>query len=271
MGYWTLDDIPWDGFERGKVDPEIVRIVKAASLVEYNGAAYAHHLCRIFADDPDFQAAARGWGEDETRHGEALGRWAVLADPEFDFAAAFGRFQAGYRVNFDLAASRRGSRAGEMVARCMVEVGTSSYYAALRDAAREPVLREICRNIAADEVRHYKLFYRNLGRCLEVERIGLWRRLRIALKRIAESEDDELAYAYYAANEPAPCYNRRWCHRAYARRAYALCRERHVAHGVAMICKAVGLAPRGPLPYAASRLAWVLLRWRAARLAKAAA
>ncbi len=160
MGCWTLDDIPWDRFDPREIDAEIVRVVKAASLVELNGAAYAHHLCRIFADDPGFQETARRWGAEEVQHGRALGRWAELADPEFDAAAAFRRFQAGYRVNFDSDVSRRGSRAGEMVARCMVEVGTSSYYTALRDAAREPVLKEICRRIAADEIRHYKLFHR---------------------------------------------------------------------------------------------------------------
>src|SRR5690349_20983256 len=139
MPRWTLDDIPWGRFDRSKLDPEIVPIVKAASLVEYNGSAYAHHLCRIFNDDPAFQRDARRWGEEEIQHGRAPGRWAQLADPGFDFAAAFARFQAGYRVDFDCAVSRRGSRAGEMVARCMVEVGTSSYYTALREAAREPV------------------------------------------------------------------------------------------------------------------------------------
>ena len=271
MGHWTLDDIAWDRFDRCAVDPEIVRIVKAASLVEYHGDAYARHLCRIFNDDPSFQAAARRWGEEEIQHGAALGRWAALAEPGFDFAAAFSRFQTGYRVDFDRALSRRGSRSGEMVARCMVEVGTSAYYAALRDAVHEPVLKQICRNIAADEVRHYKLFRRNLGRCLEDERIGFWRRLRIALGRIAEAQDDELAYAYYAANETGLPYDRRRCHRAYARRAYALFRQPHVAHGVAMFCQAVGLAPRGRLARAASCLAWAFLRRRAARLAKAAA
>ena len=271
MAHWTLDDIAWDRFDCRAVDPDIVRIVKAASLVEYNGAAYAHHLCRIFEHDPSFQIAARRWGEEEIRHGAALSRWAALAEPGFDFAAAFGRFQAGYRVDFDHALSRRGSRSGEMVARCMVEVGTSAYYAALRDAVREPVLKQICGHIAADEVRHYKLFRRNLGRCLEAERIGFWRRLRIALGRIAEVEDDELAYAYYAANETALPYERRRCRRAYARRAYALVRQPHVARGVAMICKAVGLAPRGRLARAASRLAWAFLRRRAARLAVEAA
>src|SRR5437868_7173342 len=209
MSGWTLDDIPWDRFERDKLDPELVRIVKAASLVEHNGGAYAHHLCRVFGDDPDFQRTARRWGEEEIQHGRALARWAALADPSYDFDDAFARFQAGFQVDFDCDVSRRGSRSGEMIARCMVEVGTSSYYSALRDGVREPVLKEICRNIAADEIRHYKLFYSNLTRCLESERIGLWRRLRVGFGRILEAQDDELACAYYAANETAGSYDRR--------------------------------------------------------------
>jgi hypothetical protein len=264
---WTLDDIPWDRFDRSKLDSGIVRIVKAASLVEYNGGAYAHHLCRIFHDDPDFQRAARRWGEEEIQHGRVLARWAALADPSYDFAATFDRFQAGYPIDFDTDISRRGSRSGEMIARCMVEVGTSSYYSALRDGVREPVLREICRNIAADEIRHYKLFYRNLTRCLERERIGAWRRLRVAVGRIVEAGDDELAYAYYAANEPVIPYARRHHGRAYARRALALYRQDHVQHMVVMVFKAVGLAPRGRLAGAASRLAWRVMRFRATRTA----
>jgi hypothetical protein len=271
MGAWTLDDIPWHRFDPAKVDPDLVRIAKAASLVEHNGTAYADHLCLIFADDPKFQETARRWGEEEVQHGVALARWAAMADPSFDFAAAFARFQAGFRVDFDSGRSRRGSRSGEMVARCVVEIGTSSYYSALRDAAEEPVLREVCRHIAADELRHYRLFYKNLDRCLAREGLGRWGRLRVALGRVAESEDDELAYAYYAANEPERAYDRRHYTRAYARRAYALYRPHHVERGVAMLLKAVGLTPNGRLGRIASRLAWRAMRYRAARLAKMAA
>ena len=271
MRHWTLDDIAWDRFDRGKLDLEVVRIVKAASLVEYNGGAYAHHLCRIFHDDPDFQRAARRWGEEEIQHGRALARWVALADPNYDFAAAYDRFQAGYRIDFDTDTSCRGSRSGEMIARCMVEAGTSSYYTALRDGVQEPVLREICRNIAADEIRHYKLFYNNLTRCLERDHIGLVPRLRIAFGRIAEAEDDELAYAYYAANETSRPYDRRRYSRAYARRALALYKQPHIRHMVAMVFKAVGLAPRGRLAGAASRLAWRAMRYKAARAARVAA
>lgn len=270
MGRWALEEIPWDRFDRSKVDPEIVRIVKAASLVEYNGAAYAGHLCRIFYYDAKFQQDARRWGEEEVQHGRALGIWAQLADPQFDVEAAFARFQAGYQLDFDRDTSRRGSRSGEMIARCMVEVGTSSYYTALRDAAREPVLKEICRNIAADEIRHYGLFRRNLARCLQNEPIGLWARLRIAAGRIAESSDDELAYAYYAANEGSRPYDCRHHRRAYASRTYPLWRRHHVAHGVALVFKAVGLRPNGILAGFTSQLAWYGMRYQAVRLARIA-
>jgi len=270
MGCWTLDDIPWARFDRGRVDPELIPIVKAASLVEHNGAAYAHHLCCIFADDPEFQEAAQRWGEEEIQHGRALARWAAMADPGFDFDAAFARFQQGFKVDFDCDRSRRGSRTGEMIARCIVEIGTSSYYTALREGVAEPVLREICRHIAADELRHYRLFYKNLDRCLARERLGRVARLRVALGRVAEADDDELAYAYYAANESALPYDRKRYSRAYARRAFRLYRPHHIERMVAMLLKAVGLTPNRTLGRVAGGIAWHLMRYRVRRLAKAA-
>ena len=271
MGSGTLDDIPWDRFDAARLDPAIVAIVKAASLVEYNGAAYARHLCRVFADDPAFQDRARNWGEEEVQHGVALARWATLADPDFAFDLAFARFREGYRTDFDSASSRRGSRAGEMIARCVVETGTSSYYTALREAADEPVLKEICRHIAADELRHYRLFYKTLCAYQAREKLGRWARLKIALGRLAESEDDELAYAYYAANGDTLPYDRRRYARAYGARAFALYRAHHVERMVAMVLKAVGLTPNGRLGVVLSRVAWRAMKFRAGRLARVTA
>ena len=271
MGSWTLDDIPWERFDPVKVDGDILRIVKAASLVEQNGADYARYLCGVFHDDPDFQQAARLWGAEEVQHGEALGRWAMLADPGFDHRAASERFTAGFRVDLEAERSVRGSRAGELVARCIVETGTSSYYTALAEAAREPVLQAICRRIAADELRHYKLFYSHLKRYLVAENIGVLGRLRVAFGRIGESEDDELAYAYHAANDAGSPYDRRRATRAYARRAYAVYRRHHVERGVAMAFKAAGLNPQGRLMRWTAGLAWWGMRHRAERLQRHAA
>jgi len=54
VSHWTLNDIPWDRFDPAKVEPAIVRLAKAASLVEQNGADYTRYLCNVFADDPVF-------------------------------------------------------------------------------------------------------------------------------------------------------------------------------------------------------------------------
>ena len=266
---WTLDDIPWDQFDRSRLDPGLISLAKAAALVERNADAYTEYLTRVFRDDEAFCAAARNWAVEEVQHGEALGRWAELADPEFDFRGAFRRFQEGYHLPLDAEQSVRGSRAGELMARCIVEIGTSSYYSALRDRTEEPVLREVCRRIASDEFRHFKLFYSHMRRYLEPERLGRWGRLRIGLARIGESEDDELAYAFYAASGTSAPYDRQTNTHAYARLAYAVYRREHVYRALAMMLKAMGLPPHGMLNTGLAAAATRFLRWRVARLSAA--
>ncbi|UYN95759.1 MAG: ferritin-like domain-containing protein [Enhydrobacter sp.] len=272
MANWTLETIAWDRFDASKVDPEILRNIKAAAMVERNGGDYGIYLGRVFADDPEFVQSVDRWVTEEVQHGLALGRWAQLADPGWDFDAAFARFRAGYQLPLDAQSSVRGSQAGEMMARCIVETGTSSYYSALKDATEEPVLKQICAKIAADEFRHYKLFYDHMRRCLARDRLSRWQRLRIGWSRLAESEDDELAYAYFAANEPeGAIYDRRSSGNSYARRAYAIYSEPHVQRAMAMVLKAVGLEPQGRLNAWMTRLGLWFLRRRAARLALTAA
>jgi rubrerythrin len=269
MKHWRIDEVPWDQFDRTKVDPELIPLVKAAAMVERNGRDYAVYLARVFGDDPVFQEAADYWADEEVQHGDALGKWAMLADPTWDYGRAFERYRSGYKLPLDAKTSVRGSRTGELIARCMVETGTSSYYTALGEATQEPVLKQVCKLIAADEYRHFKLFYDHMRRYLSRERIGVLRRLRIAVGRIGESEDDELAYAYYCGNEPDSVpYQHKRCIAAYMGRAMGFYRYRHIERGTGMILKAVGLPPRGRLSGMATRLAWRLMRWRQQRFAQ---
>lgn len=268
---WTLDDVRWDRFDRSKIEASLLAAVKAASLVEYAAEDYVEYLKRVF------RSAGAGiigdierWGTEELQHGLALGRWAELADPSFDFKSAFARFKAGYTpphfLNDD-AASVRGSRRGEMIARCVVESGTSSYYSAIRDATEEPVLKEIAGRIAADEFRHYKLFYETL-RAQDEPELPWWRRLFVAATRVSESSDDELAYAYYCGNIPAAeqsriPYDRRRFVGLYNAQAMKLYRRHHITKLVQMVGKSIGADPQGWLTRAASALLWNILRARA--------
>ena len=271
MATWTLDDIPWSDFDPSKVDQETLQLIKAAALVENNGHDYAIYLCNVFHDDPEFQEVAKIWAEEEVQHGRALRRCAELADPSFDFDAAFKCFVDGYRIPLETSDSVRGSRACELVARCIVETGTSSLYTAIKEGSEEPVLKEVCRRIAADELRHYKLFYTAMNRYLDAEQLSRWQRLRVAAARMAESGDDELAFAYHAANHRGEQYNHSRCNRAIARRSYRHYRPHHVDRVVSMVFKAVGLSPQGMLQRLLSRLMWRFLDFRTRSLTRAAA
>ncbi len=273
---WTLDDVQWSRFDASRVEKGLLAAVKAASLVEYAAPDYVVYLKRVFAGaGPETMASLEKWGQEETQHGAALSRWAAMADPIFDFADAFARFKAGYRPEHfktDDARSVRGSRRGEMIARCVVECGTSSYYSALRDATEEPVLKEICGRIAADEFRHYKLFFDTLQAQDEPD-LPLWKKLSIAIGRATESDDDELAYAYYAANvSPDQPYDRAKYGSAYTGSAMIHYRPHHVKKLVQMVSKACGANPQGPVTRMAGAVAWQVMHRKAERsLARAAA
>ncbi len=272
MKHWHIDDLAWDRFDPTKITPELVPLVKAAALVERNAGDYAIYLGRVFPDDPEFLAAVERWSIEEVQHGDALGRWATLAEPAWDFPAAFARFRAGYSLPLDVAASVRGSRTGELIARCIVETGTSSYYTALAQTTSEPVLEQICRRIAADEFRHFKLFYDHMHRYLGIEQVSFLQRLRIAAGRIGESEDDELAFAYHCANHaPDADYDHEQCLAAYMTTAVPIYRFPHIERAIGMVLKAVGLPPRGKLSEITARVFWGLLQRRKRRLTERAA
>ena len=204
MRRWNLDSIPWDRFDPARVDPQLLALARGACLVEFNADAYTDYLCRVFDDDPELQTQFRIWGEEEKQHGLALKKWVEMADPSFDFERSLALFRSAYQqVPDEGGDSIRGSRARELVARCIVETGTSSYYSALRDASDEPAFKEICRLIALDEVRHFKMFREPLDRKYGPrEKLGRLPRFKVVAGRMLETSDEELSFAYRAGNFP---------------------------------------------------------------------
>jgi rubrerythrin len=268
LPHWTLESIPWDRFDRSKVTPDMLRIVKAAALVERNGADYGQYLTNVFADDAAFCAAAAKWAKEEEQHGRALGRWAELADPDFKLDEGFARFTSMYRIPVNATESVRGSRAAELCARCVVETGTSSLYSALRDAADEPVLKAICKNIAVDEFKHYRLFYVHMERMMAAEGAAAnslrarLNRFLTAVARFREVDDDEIASAYHAANMAAEPYDRARANAAYASRACGYYREHHVRRAGHMFAQAAGLSPDGWLAKLVTKVIWMVVARR---------
>jgi len=256
---WTMDDVHWSLFDPTKVEPTLLAAVKAAALVEYNAPDYVIYLKRVFAAaGPQTLASLEQWGREEAQHGRALGRWAEMADPKFRLEEALTRFRGGYTPEHFTEtgeSSVRGSRRGEMIARCVVESGTSSYYSAIRDATEEPVLKEIAGRIAADEYRHYKLFYDTLPE------LSFWKKLWIAVGRVRESDDDELAYSYYCANvlpeeEAANPYNRKKYSKLASQASMSVYHRHHIQKLVQMVIKAMGANPHGWMANMAGAFLW---------------
>lgn len=271
MSWDMLTDIDWDKFDPAKVDPEILKTVKAAALVEANAPDYVAYLSGVWADSPEMIETLTVWGREESQHGAALAKWARLADPEFDFEGALQRFRQIQGIDTGAQQSIRGNRTNELVARCVVESGTSSLYSAIRDKTDEPVLKQLTARIAADEFAHYGLFYNQSKR--EAEQPSLFSKVKTAFGRLFEAGDDELAGAYYCANYAADspiAYERKAFSGAYEKRVLGVYQRKHIDRLIAMICKSAGLNPKGLPARAVQGLAWKVLMLRKRQLASLA-
>lgn len=265
--HWTLDDIDWASFEASEVDQGILSTLKAAALVEHNSPDYVKYLSGIFRDEPNVVELIEQWGREERQHGEALARWVKLADPEFDFERALAGFQSLYKVDMNDGESRRGSGAGEMLSRCVVESATSFYYTGIKDQTKEPCLKQICQYIARDEFSHYQLFLKIMNE--SSGRPNIFSLLKIAIERINEAGDEELASAFYASHyfggglyggnidaKERPEFDVDVYAVVYESRSLAAYEKDHAYRMSSMIARALGIKPYGRLMKTIQPVIW---------------
>jgi hypothetical protein len=161
---WSLDSIAWPQLRRGAIaDSETTfYMIAAASFIEATTDLYTRNLIDYFADDDEIvEWLEVHWLPEELQHGRALRRYVELAWPEFDWEKVY----QGFLPEFAAQCADDGvepTRSREMASRCIVEMGTASYYRMLSRMTDDPVLSQLTRNISDDEVSHYKHFYRYL-------------------------------------------------------------------------------------------------------------
>lgn len=204
---WTLADIPFADISREKVcgDEQLFFVLASASLVEAGSDLYTRNLVEHFGDDSAVGLWLAGrWEQEELQHGRALRTYVEYAWPEFDWELADRRFLAEYSRYCSMEELEH-SRALELAARCVVETGTATLYRAIHDYTDEPVLKNLTARIRADEVRHFKYFYRYFNEYNDSEGNGRWRILDALLRRIHEirGEDADCALRHvYAVRYP---------------------------------------------------------------------
>ncbi|HYP67299.1 MAG TPA: ferritin-like domain-containing protein [Thiobacillaceae bacterium] len=195
---WSIDQIAFDriAVERIVNEDSWFYLLAASSFVESLSDLYTHNLLDHMGNDPEASQWLRErWEPEELRHGQALRRYVETVWPAFDWQKAFDGFSADYRP-YCKPELLEPTRALEMVARCVVEAGTSSLYALLQRISPEPVLTTLVGHIRSDEVGHYKYFYRFFLRYREIERPSRWQVARVLRQRlmVIGHEDAYLAY-----------------------------------------------------------------------------
>ncbi len=157
---WSVDDLPFDMIDPTEAsrDEHLLLTIAGASFVEITSDLYADNLIRYFTDDEAVDWLKNQWQREELNHGVALRRYIEIAWPDFPWESAYRGFFKEYSALCRI--DRLGpTPALEMLARCVVETGTATFYRMMSDVAAEPVLAALAARISADEVNHYKNFY----------------------------------------------------------------------------------------------------------------
>ncbi len=184
---WTPEELPWSEIRREAIvdEEELFYLLTTASFVKTAVGLHGHDLARYFVTAPEIADwLEHEWQQDELRHAAVLKRYIQIVWPQFDWDSAYEFFF----MEFAAATQDRvlaPSRSLEMVACCALEMAAASYYSALRDLSREPLLRLLAWHISGDAMRHYQRFYRHFNELRRLERAtrnqvlrAMWQRLR---------------------------------------------------------------------------------------------
>lgn len=243
---WKLEDIPFHDIDVKAVrtDEFLLATLASASFVEILAQTYSANLIQHFLGMSEITDwLETHWQPEETQHGQALKAYVNFVWPEFDWDSGHARFRAEYAACCTVE-QLEPQPALELIARCVVETGTSTFYRALHNYTKEPVLRDLIEKIKMDEAAHYTFFRRQFT-LLNTEKqypasaviATIWRRVREV-----RGEDTYIAFRHVhdTRHPDAPFQEVHW--RAYNKQAKQLAR-RHFPYKMAihMLLKPVPL------------------------------
>lgn len=142
---WSLSGLPWDDIDHSKVTTELVEDIKIAAFGELTTFSATEAFMKLFADDVDFTQWLAVWFYEETKHPLAFIKWlAKLGIPTDESLIHRGRKIAPMTA----------SKVEMLTSNICSEIVANTSYRLLEKSVEEPVLAEILRNVARDEMRH---------------------------------------------------------------------------------------------------------------------
>ena len=126
-------------------------LLMSASFIETGSDTYATNLAEHYAAWPEVASWLKDhWEAEELQHGQALRAYVEAVWPDFPWQQAYDSFFAEYSQLCTMEELYSDQRL-EMVARCVVETGTTAYYHTLRELSDEPVLTQLLGHIRNDK------------------------------------------------------------------------------------------------------------------------
>jgi hypothetical protein len=190
---WRVEDIDFSAVndKLADEDPVMLWLAIAASFTESASDIYTGNLVTYFDDDAEIATwLATHWEPEELQHGRALRTYVEAVWPQFDWERAFAAFLVDYSKLCSIEVLGP-TRALELASRCVIETGTSTLYRAVRDTAKDPILREITDHIQRDEVRHFKYFFDFFRRYQVAGGASRWAVAKMLLMRVREIRDSD--------------------------------------------------------------------------------
>ncbi|WP_345978865.1 ferritin-like domain-containing protein [Sulfurimonas sp. HSL3-2] len=207
MARWDYKkDIDYNAIDMQKVrgDSFLFQLLTIASFIEITSDTYAKNLSEYYDDNPKaVQWLQEDWEKEEIQHGEALKRYVLHVWPEFPWQKAYERFLELY-LPLCNTGSFQPTRGLEMLARMIVETGTSTMYRAFEDYAKsldEPVLAGLTHYIYKDEVNHYSYFDRYFKYYNQSENLGRKEILQVIVQRLKEASSEDIEMGFQSIYE----------------------------------------------------------------------
>ncbi|KAF3999111.1 ferritin-like domain-containing protein [Glaciimonas immobilis] len=195
--HWRIEDLDFSAIDIAKVRPDenLFYLAACASFVESGSDLYTQNLIAYYDDDPEItEWLTHYWEVEELQHGNALKTYIAHVWPEFNWQLAYNNFLAEYS-GYCKVELLEPSKALEMVARCVVETGTATFYQALARSTQEPVMRDLATRIANDEVNHYKHFFSYFRRLRQKEALSRRHIFGALRRRTLEMKTEDSACA----------------------------------------------------------------------------
>lgn len=201
MARWNYQTIDYDAIDKARVaqDDYLFVLLTIASFVEITSDIYEENLSQFFSDSDETVAWFEGvWEPEEIQHGRALKKYINTVWPDFDWDTTYAGFREEYSTVCTVDAFEP-TRAREMLARMIVETGTSTLYKAFlsyAEAIDEPILAQIVSNISKDEVRHFARFEEGFVYYNREEKLSRTELVKIMISRLSVASDEDIMIAY---------------------------------------------------------------------------